>query len=152
MVLAIYYPRISWLRMGLLQLSWSIRQLSITGTAVLLKIDLFVLWGFVILLLGTKDSMRNFLSCLCLVRKALQQIFSGQLSYLAVGRLAFWLRRSQILTLNSSESKQESLGFRDMNFQMPVTGSHNFFTNFQSHLLGLLVVRLWYCVLQFVIL
>ena len=33
--------------------------------------------------------MRNFVSCLCLVRKALQQIFSGQLSYLAVGRLAF---------------------------------------------------------------
>ena len=29
------------------------------------------------------------MSCLCLVRKALQQIFSGQLSYLAVGRLAF---------------------------------------------------------------
>ena len=86
------------------------------------------------------------MSCLCLVKKALQQIFSGQLSFLAVGRLAFSLRRSQILTLNSSESKQESLGFRIvflyMNFQMPVTGNHNFFTNFQSHLLGLLVVRL----------
>ena len=52
------------------------------------------------------------MSCLCLVRKALQQIFSGQLFYLAVGRLSFLLRRSQILTLNSSESKQESLGFR----------------------------------------
>ena len=50
------------------------------------------------------------------------------------------------MTLNSSESKQESLGFRIvflyMNFQMPVTGNHTFFTNFQSHLLGLLVVRL----------
>ena len=29
------------------------------------------------------------MSCLCLVKKALQQIFSGQLSFLAVGRLAF---------------------------------------------------------------
>ena len=29
------------------------------------------------------------MSGLCLVRKALQQIFSGQLSYLAVGRLSF---------------------------------------------------------------
>ena len=29
------------------------------------------------------------MSCLCLVKKALQQIFSGQLSFLAVGRLEF---------------------------------------------------------------